>query len=361
LRNPVAAVLSSVDHLRLSGPPDPLTREATGRIGRQMKHLARLLDDLLDVTRIRSGTVQLRREPVELAAVVAQAVETSRPFVDAGGHRLTVSVPAEAVRLNADLTRLVQVVSNLLHNAAKYTPEGGEIALNAERAGGEVVLRVRDNGKGIPAALLPRLFDLFRQEGHAPGRPEGGLGLGLAVVKGLVQMHDGSVEARSEGPGRGSEFVVRLPVLAEAPVAPQPMPPVKGGEECPRPREAHRILVVDDNVDLAENFALLFKALGHEVRLAHNGPAALESAQAFRPEFVLLDLGLPGMDGWEVARWLRQLPGLEAVVLAALTGYGQEEDRRRSEEAGINYHLVKPVELSVLQEVFVGLGWRGKR
>jgi two-component system CheB/CheR fusion protein len=352
LRNPVAAVLSSVERLRLRGPPDPVTQGATERIGRQVQHLTRLLDDLLDATRIRRGTIRLQREPLELAAVVAQAVETIRPLLDARKHQLTVSLPPEPMRLEADLTRLVQVVSNLLHNAAKYTPEGGRIGLAAEREAGEVVLQVRDTGNGIPAELLPRVFDLFRQGEQSLARSEGGLGIGLTLVKGLVELHGGSVQALSEGPGQGSLFVVRLPVGA----APQGPPLVGGGEEGGRPPDARRILLVEDNRDIAEGFALLFKDLGHEVRVVHDGPAALEVAQAFRPELVLLDIGLPGMDGWEVARRVRKLPGLENPVLAAVTGYAQEEDRRRSAEAGVDYHLVKPVDLTALRELIAGLG-----
>jgi CheY-like chemotaxis protein len=257
------------------------------------------------------------------------------------------------VWLEADLTRLVQVVSNLLHNAAKYTPEGGEIALAAERKGGEVVLQVRDTGKGIPAELLPRVFDLFRQGEQTLARPEGGLGIGLTLVKGLVELHGGRVEAFSEGLGKGSLFVVRLPVWQEAPQAPS----LAGGRgDGGRPPEARRILLVEDNRDIAEGFALLLQDLGHEVRVAHDGPAALEVALSFRPELVLLDIGLPSMDGWEVARRMRELPGLEDPVLAAMTGYAQEEDRRRSAEAGVAYHLVKPVELTALQELIAGLG-----
>jgi two-component system CheB/CheR fusion protein len=265
-------------------------------------------------------------------------VETSRPLLDTRGPALTVSLPPEPLWLEGDLTRLAQVFSNLLNNAAKFTEEGGRVALSAERQGDEVVVRVRDTGIGMTRDMLSRAFELFAQAEGSLGRSRGGLGIGLTLVQRLVEMHGGSVQAFSEGPGKGSEFVVRLPALAGA-RAPGQGPMSANGPAAPR-----RILVVDDNRDAADSLAVFLSADGHEARTAYDGPEALEAARAYRPEAVLLDIGMPGMDGYEVARRLRQEPGLERALLVALTGYGQESDRRRSREAGIDYHLVKPVE-----------------
>ncbi|HJT75642.1 MAG TPA: ATP-binding protein, partial [Gemmataceae bacterium] len=264
-------------------------------------------------------------------------------------HRLTVALPAAPVLVQGDATRLAQVVANLLHNAAKYTGEGGHVRLAVERHGGEAVVRVRDDGMGIPAELLPRVFDLFTQGDRALARSEGGLGIGLTLVRSLVEMHGGRVEAHSEGPGKGSEFVVYLPVLERR------RRTRKGGGREPAadraPGVPRRVLVVDDNVDAAESVALLLRTRGHEVRTAHDGAAALQAAEAFRPEVVLLDIGLPRMDGYEVARRLRDQVGLHEALLVALTGYGRDEDRRRAEEAGFDAHLVKPADPAALQAV----------
>jgi CheY-like chemotaxis protein/anti-sigma regulatory factor (Ser/Thr protein kinase) len=286
---------------------------------------------------------------VELTAVLARAVETSRPLIDARRHELAVAVPDEPVWVDADATRLAQVVSNLLNNAAKYTEEGGRIALAVGREGGEAVLRVRDTGVGIPAEMLGRVFDLFTQVDRGLDRSQGGLGIGLTVVRSLAEMHGGRVTAHSEGPGRGSEFVVRLPIadcglgIADSQRA-NPQPAI------PNP-QTRRVLVVDDNVDAAESLALMLRAVGHEVRTAHDGPAALREAGALRPEVVLLDIGLPGMDGYEVARRLRQQEGLGQALVVALTGYGQEEDRRRAAAAGFDVHLVKPADPEAVQQL----------
>jgi PAS domain S-box-containing protein len=346
LRNPLAPLLNAVQLLRRLGPPDPHVQRPTDLIERQAKAMTRLVDDLLDVSRITSKKINLQREQVDLAAVVAIAVETARPLIDARGQVLTVTPPPDAVRLEADPTRLAQVIGNLLNNAAKYTEEGGHIWLTAGREGNEAAVRIRDDGLGIPAGLLPEVFDLFTQGDRTLARSGGGLGIGLTLVKRLVELHGGSVEARSAGAHQGSEFIVRLPTGG---VRPAPTSNHSAGRPPPSPRStARRVLVVDDNVDAVESLAMLLRVEGHEVRTAHDGPSALSAAETFRPEVVLLDIGLPGMDGYEVARRLRQEPGLEKVLLVAVTGYGQEEDRRLSREAAIDHHLVKPVDPEAL-------------
>jgi PAS domain S-box-containing protein len=346
LRNPLAPIRNAAHVLHLIGPADANVRKATEMIQRQVQHLSRLVDDLLDVSRITRGKITLRKEPVELAAVVAQAVETTRPFLDARQHELRVSLPDEGVQVEADTTRLAQVLANLLTNAAKYTPEEGHIRLTVEARAGEAVVRIQDDGMGIAPELLPQVFDLFTQGDRSLARSEGGLGIGLTLVRRLVELHGGTVEAQSEGPGKGSEFIVRLPTLpARAPNAAAEGKGRYASSPC-------RVLVVDDNKDAAESLAMLLRVAGHDVRTANDGLTALEMAKIFRPEVVLLDIGLPRMDGYEVARLLRKQPGLEGAVLIAVTGYGQEEDRRRTREAGLNAHLVKPVDLADLDKVF---------
>jgi signal transduction histidine kinase/CheY-like chemotaxis protein len=343
LRNPLAPIRYALEILRLAGATGPPAEAARQTIERQVRQLVRLVDDLLDVSRITHGVVELRKGPVELAAVVAQALETSRPLLDARRHELTVSLPPEPVYLDADPTRLAQVFSNLLNNAAKFTEEGGRVGLTAARQGQEVVVRVRDTGIGMTEEMLTRAFDLFAQADRSLDRTQGGLGIGLTLARRLVQLHGGSIDAFSDGPGKGTELVVRLPVGQRT----------RPADRAPRggngPRTSRRILVVDDNVDGAERLAEYLGMAGHQVRTAYGGPAALEVARAYQPEAVLLDLAMPGMDGYEVARRLRQEPGLERVLLVALTGYGQEEDRRRSRQATIDYHLVKPVDPEALE------------
>jgi signal transduction histidine kinase/ActR/RegA family two-component response regulator len=347
LRNPLAPLRNAVLLLRRLGPPDPHVQRCTELIERQVKAMTRLVDDLLDVSRITSGKIKLQRETVDLAAVVARGVEMTRPLIDARGQVLKVTLGPEPVRLEADPTRLAQAIGNLLNNAAKYTQEGGQIGLTAGREGGDVVVRVRDDGVGIAAELLPHVFDLFTQGDHSLARSGGGLGIGLTLVKKLVELHGGSVEAHSDGADQGSEFVVRLPALSLAP-GPVSFDSMDQGQRTKDKGPSRRVLVVDDNVDAAESLAILLHMEGHEVRTTYDGPAALGAAETFRPEIVLLDIGLPKMDGYEVARRLRRAPGLEKVVLVALTGYGQEEDRRSSREATIDHHLVKPVDPEAL-------------
>jgi CheY-like chemotaxis protein/two-component sensor histidine kinase len=305
------------------------------------------VDDLLDLSRISQGKIVLRKERVELAAVVGSAVEASRPLIEKWGHELTVTLPPEPVLLEADPVRLAQVLLNLLNNAAKYTNQGGRIGLTAEREGEAVLVRVKDTGIGIPAEMLPRVFEMFTQVEQSQERSQGGLGIGLTLVQRLVQLHGGTVEAHSDGPGKGSEFVVRLPVAGPA-RARGPQGAADGGQVVAPP--ACRILVVDDNRDAADSLAVLLRMMGHEVHTAHDGLEAVGAVAVLQPDVVLLDIGLPKLNGYEVARRVRQ-GRAEGVVLIALTGWGQEEDRRRSREAGFDHHLTKPVELAALQQL----------
>jgi CheY-like chemotaxis protein/two-component sensor histidine kinase len=317
-----------------------------------MRRMVRLIDDLLEISRITRGKIRLQKERVELAAVVRSAVEAARPSIEAQGHELTVALPPEPVYLDADQTRLAQVVANLLDNAAKYTPKGGHVWLTAERRGGEVVVTVRDTGVGIPAEHLPRIFEMFSQVASALERSQGGLGIGLALVKGLVEMHGGTVEARSGGTGEGSEFAVTLPVV-EAPAVAAPEPGDNGESPCWRAN--YRILVVDDNRDAADSLAIMLKLMGHDIEKAYDGLAAVQAAAAFRPDVVLLDIGLPKMNGLEVARQVREEPWGKQMILIAVTGWGQEEDRRRALEAGFDHHLTKPVDAAVLAKLLAVL------
>jgi PAS domain S-box-containing protein len=347
LRNPLAPIRNAAHIFRAKGAAVPELQWAADVIDRQVHQMTRLVDDLLDVSRITRGKIELRRERVELAAVVRSAVEATRPLVEKSGHELTVSLPGEPVHLEADPTRLAQVLSNLLNNAAKYTDQGGHIRLAVEAHPDHVLVRVIDDGIGIPAEALPRIFDIFTQLPRSQDRSEGGLGIGLTLVRRLVELHGGSVEARSEGPGKGSEFVVRLPRAARA-VAPAPAP-VDPGRPPPR-----RILVVDDNRDAAESLGMLLELQGNEVQVAHDGLEAVRSAAAFRPHVILLDLGLPKLSGYEAARRIRALDGGGGVLLVALTGWGQEDDRRRSRDAGFDHHLTKPVEFEALRRLLAG-------
>jgi signal transduction histidine kinase/ActR/RegA family two-component response regulator len=347
LRNPLAAISNAGHVLDQGGAADARTRDLVGVIGRQIRHLSRLVDDLLDVSRFTRGKIELRKRLVELRPIIEGAVETTRPLLERQGHRLTVSLPAEPVVLEADATRIEQVLANLLNNAAKFTEPGGDIALSVEVRGAEAALRIRDNGTGIAPDLLPRIFDLFVQEDRSLARSHGGLGIGLTLVRSLVERHGGRVEARSEGLGRGSEFVVHLPVLAGAP----PIEAGPGPAEAPARQDPARVLLVEDNLDAADALAELLRMWGHEVEVVHDGASAVQRAGEARPDVVLLDIGLPGMDGYQVAGALRALPDLHGALLVALTGYGQEADRRRSAAAGFDHHLIKPVDLEELKRL----------
>jgi PAS domain S-box-containing protein len=354
LRNPLAPIRNSLQILAMPRVDAETARRARDMMERQVHQLVRLVDDLLDVSRVMRGKIELRRERVELATVVARAIETAQPLVDAHAHQLSVRLSSESLPIEADPVRLAQVVGNLLTNAAKYTEPNGRIWLTAERDGDMAVLRVRDNGIGIAPDMLPRVFELFVQVDNSSTKSQGGLGIGLTLVKNLVAMHNGKVEARSAGLGKGSEFVVRLPLSAQGNDERQVGEMGPQAYESPSP-SGYRLLVVDDNQDAANSLAMLLRLQGHEVRVAYSGAAALEMTKTYAPDVVFLDIGMPGMDGYEVARRLRQQAGLEDVVLAALTGWGQQEDRRRTAEAGFNHHLVKPPEPHALEDVFARL------
>jgi CheY-like chemotaxis protein/two-component sensor histidine kinase len=308
----------------------------------------RLIDDLLDASRIGSGKLELRRQRVALAEVMQQALETSRPHVERAGHALTVSLPAEPVHLNADPIRLAQVFSNLIHNACKYTEGHGQIWVTAERHGAELVVRVKDTGIGMPPQHLPRVFEMFSQGDSGPERSQGGLGIGLAVVRGLVEMHGGSVAAHSAGSGQGSEFVVRLPAFPEEPVVQPSTAEAADARPATTPR---RILVVDDRPDNAESLALLLRLGGNEVETAHDGAEALAVAERWRPDVVLLDLAMPKVDGYEVCRRIRERPWGRRTRLIAQTGRGCDDDHQRTGAAGFDGHLVKPVDITQLQKL----------
>jgi PAS domain S-box-containing protein len=345
LRNPLAPIRNALQVMRLLGPPDERLQWSREMIERQVGQLTRLVDDLLDVSRITRGQINLKLEPVDLAAVLTQVVEDSRPLIEERRHTLELSLPAKPVRVEGDLTRLVQVFSNLVNNAAKYTNEGGRIWLTLQQEDEKAVIRVKDNGIGMLPETLPKVFELFTQVNRGLDRSQGGLGIGLTLVRRLVEVLGGTVKAFSKGLGHGSEFVVHLPALVQNTAEAAPGTRLEHGASIP-PR---RVLVVDDKVDNAESLAFLLRLNLHEVRTAYDGQEALEAARDWRPEVILLDIGLPHLDGLEVARRLRHDLGMKEVLLVAMTGYGQEEDKRRSQEAGFNAHLVKPVDLDTLR------------
>jgi signal transduction histidine kinase/ActR/RegA family two-component response regulator len=351
LRNPLAPIRSSLHILRLSGRKDRTAEQVSEMMARQVNHMVRLVDDLLEVSRITRGKIELRREPIDLADAVHGALEISRPLIEEAGHHLRVELPREPLPVDGDSVRLAQVFANLLNNAAKYTDRGGHIRLSVVREGEEVTIAVRDSGIGIPPAMLPRVFDLFTQIDQQSSRTRGGLGIGLMLVKRLVEMHGGTITAHSDGPDQGSEFVVRLPLSAV---------PRRQSSARPEVRMAasptQRVLVVDDNRDAADSLGLLLKILGANVQVVHSGQDALAVLKDFRPTVCLLDIGMPGMDGYEVAHRIRRQPGFRHVTLIALTGWGQDEDRRHSQSAGFDYHLTKPADIDALQVLLSSLG-----
>jgi len=377
LRNPLAPILNAALLLRLQsnrnrlhGIENPVLHQSVSIIERQVGQLVHLIDDLLEVSRITTGRIQLQQDRIAVAAVIENAVGTVRALIEQRKHELTVSLPTQAIWVVADAARLEQVVVNLLANAAKYTEPGGQIWVSVETASRErerpeecvqrerpeeCVLRVRDTGGGIAPEILPRIFDLFTQAERTLDRSQGGLGIGLALVQRLVEMHGGTVEASSVL-GQGSEFVVRLPTVS--PPERQLLPPVP--EKAVPTVPSLRVLVVDDNVDTATTLAMLVQASGHEVRTAYDGTAVLEAALDYRPNVVLLDIGLPGLNGFEVAKGLRLQPALQNVVLVAMTGYGQESDRHRSREAGFDHHLVKPADFGKVLQILATVSEKAK-
>ncbi len=342
LRNPLGPILNAFEVIRVGNLDEGEAASVRQVAERQVRHLARLVDDLLDVSRITSAKIQLRREPVDLAEVIARVVETSRPNVESHRLRLIVETSPEPLPMLGDPTRLDQVITNLLNNATKYTEAGGTITIRAARHGDRARVEVADTGIGIPAEMLPKIFDLFTQVHHALDRSQGGLGIGLTLVRRLVESHGGTVSVRSEGAGRGSEFIVEFP-LTDARTAEPPKPTTR---ISPGPR---KILVVDDQVDSASILARLLRSRGHQARAVGDGASALEAIRADRPDVVLLDIGLPGMNGYEVARRIRAEGGEAPILLVALTGYGQEGDVRLAMEAGFDHHLVKPTDLDAIE------------
>jgi signal transduction histidine kinase len=361
LRNPLAPMRNAIRVLGLKGSPDPDLKWSREVIDRQLDHLTRLIDDLLDVSRITRNQLELRRETVELADIVRDAVESTRPLIDERGHKVIVTLPPDPVGVSADVIRLTQALINLLNNAARYTPPGGSVWLSVElvpsaflpsdqegRNDREVVIRVKDTGVGIAPEHLPRIFETFYQADRSLERTQGGLGIGLTLVRRLVEMHGGKVEVHSAGINQGSEFLIRLPVLAESATRTLPQEPVPHPEQ---PAAARRVLVVDDNHDSAASLALLLQLTGYEVKMAHDGLEAVEAAAKLLPQIVLLDIGMPNLNGYDAARKIREQAWGKDMVLIALTGWGQEQDRERTREAGFDAHLLKPVDHDALTKL----------
>jgi signal transduction histidine kinase/ActR/RegA family two-component response regulator len=351
LRNPLAPIRTAVQLLRLRELSEVQSVRAREVIERQVEQLVCLIDDLLDVSRITRDVIALQRQPVLVGAIIARAVETARPVIDARRHELTLDLPDELLTVEGDKARLVQIIGNILHNAAKFTDPGGRISLSVRREGSSAAISVKDTGIGIPAEQVSKIFELFTQFHAKTGDYQGGLGIGLALVRRLTEMHGGTVAARSDGPGRGTELTIRLPLLA----AQHELVAKEAPESTVVMVDRRRILVVDDNTDAAESLALLLQLAGHDVRVAHDGVETLAVASEFEPEVVLLDLGMPKMDGYETARRLRNESWGQRAMLVALTGWGQQRDRERTAEAGFDLHLVKPI---AEFELFQAIGTR---
>ncbi|WP_254511441.1 hybrid sensor histidine kinase/response regulator [Anatilimnocola floriformis] len=349
LRSPLSPIRNALSILRQMRTNDPLIEQAGNIIDRQVGVMVKLVDDLLDISRITKGKLRLTKEPVELRAVVNHAAESTRSFIDARKHEFSVSLPTVPIWVDADPARMEQVIVNLLNNAAKYTNTGGLIRLSVVQEGGEAVVRVRDNGVGIAPEMLPHIFELFTQVDGSLGRSYGGLGIGLALARNLVEMHDGRLQAHSAGLGAGCEFTVKLPLLQNHKV-PETKTGLKPGHEMGK---SFHVLVVEDNVDAADSLSLLLRLHGHEVQVARTGPSAVEIAATWRPDVVLLDIGLPQMDGYQVAKRLRALPNFAEVVICAVTGFTPSDaDRQRQEETGFNHYYIKPLSVETLLELF---------
>jgi PAS domain S-box-containing protein len=365
LRNPIAPIRQAAEILRLTCSGEPEVQRARDVIDRQVTQLARLVDDLLDVSRITRGQIRVELEPADLISVIARGLETAAPLIEVRRHELITEFPREPLTVRADAARFSQVISNLLNNAAKFTPQGGRIWLTAQRQDGQARVVVRDTGIGIASEMVPRIFDLFAQADSTLGRSQGGLGIGLTLVRHLVEMHGGTVQVHSEGLGRGCEVTVSLPLLpsdALHPPSPHPASPhpvaESSGTALPVAGQApssQRVLVVDDNVDAADSLSALIQCWGHDARMVTDGEAALAQARTFHPRLMLIDIGLPGIDGYQLARELRRMPELKGVVLIAVTGYGRQEDVRRSLEAGFDQHWIKPFDTEALEALLRAL------
>lgn len=351
LRNPLAPIKSAARLLQQPGVDDATVACSGEVIERQVEHLTRLVDDLLDISRIRRGTIEIHKEPLVLGEVVTQAVEISTPLIEARRHALGVELPADPLRVAGDRLRLAQVLTNLLNNAAKFTEPGGRIDLKVVRAHDQVAIRVQDSGIGIAPALLPRVFDLFVQADHSWDRSKGGLGVGLTLAQRIVTLHGGTIAVTSAGTGQGCEVCIHLPLLGEPPPAAAAAP----ARDPARSASCHRVLVADDNVDAADSLALVLQLMGHEARTAHDGREAVEVAAAFEPELILLDIGMPVLNGYDACRLIREHPSGRTAVIVALTGWGQDQHKDASRAAGFDRHLVKPIEPTVLTQLLADL------
>jgi PAS domain S-box-containing protein len=346
LRGPLAPISNMLEIMKRADNDPAQLQQVRRTMERQLPQLVRLVDDLFDVSRITRNKIELRKEPTELASIINHSVEICRPLAEFANHQMAVRLPCEPIYLYADPVRLAQVFSNILNNACKYTERGGRISLIAERQGSDAVVSVTDTGVGIPASQLDRIFEIFTQIDRTLERAQGGLGIGLMLVKRLVELHGGTVTARSEGLGRGTEFVVRLPVIVDMPEALLSEPTAE-----PTCTSSHRVLVVDDNEDAASSLATLLKMTGNEIEIAHDGLEAVQAAETFRPDLILLDIGLPKLNGFDVCQRIREQPCGKEMVIVALTGWGQEDDRRRSKEAGFDHHMVKPLDYAALMKL----------
>jgi PAS domain S-box-containing protein len=352
LRNPLAPIRNALQVMRLASHDRDLLDEARTVMDRQIRQMVRLIDDLLDLSRVSRGKVQLRTERLDLATAVQDAIETSRPWIEESAHKLGVRLPSQAIYVDGDRTRLAQVFSNLLNNSCKYMERGGHITLSLERQGNDAIITIKDQGIGIPADMLPKIFDMFTQVDRSLERSQGGLGIGLTLVRALVEMHGGRVEAQSNGLGAGSEFTVHLPVLSSLPPEQDDVDSWvdRNGCQCQL-----RIVIVDDNQDSAQSLAMMLRIMGHETWVAHDGVAGVQTAERRRPDVLLMDIGLPRLNGYDACRRIRSEPWGKDMVIIALSGWGQEEDRRRSKSAGFNFHMVKPVDPAALEKLLAGL------